>query len=459
MPVERTPPKPFRPSEVRLRFAEDFKARASRRTRDLPPEFRPLPQTPKKKTATMSTPPVVILPVTPRTPTPFHGEAHEDVEDWLQHYERVAHQKGWKPEQCLQNVHFVLEATARNWFENHEASITSWEQLKAELRGTFTNQQRRERAEELLQARIQGPNESVVSFVEDVLRLSNRANPQASEAKKLRMLMRGITENIFGGLVRCPPTTVETFVTDATNIERAMQARAALVDTGADYSALSGRLSQRLRKVTTPWDGLQIRTAGGHLITPVRRCTARFEIHGETCPVKFVVLRDCARNVILGMGFLGEYSAVIDLEANQLTLRKPVMTSVNQERTSAASATMRVLSEHVNLPPRSSVLVPVRTETAICGDALLEGNVQLLLGREVGVARGITKLQDGRTTVLVTNFRQEAQHLTKGIAVGHIEDLQDTAAIAEFSEDSPSSQHETASSSKLDIDPILPLPH
>ncbi|KAM7303445.1 retropepsin-like aspartic protease [Ixodes scapularis] len=87
----------------------------------------------------------------------------------------------------------------------------------------------------------------------------------------------------------------------------------ALVDTGADYSVLSGRLSRRLRKVTTPWDGPQIRTAGGHLITPVGRCTARVEIHGETCPVKFVVLQDCSRDVILGMDFLCEYGAVIDL--------------------------------------------------------------------------------------------------------------------------------------------------
>ena len=78
----------------------------------------------------------------------------------------------------------------------------------------------------------------------------------------------------------------------------------ALVDTGADYSVLSGRLSRRLRKVMTPWDGPQIQTAGGHLITPVGRCTARVEIPGETCPVKFVVLQDCSRDVILGMDFL-----------------------------------------------------------------------------------------------------------------------------------------------------------
>ncbi|KAM7307971.1 hypothetical protein ISCGN_011606 [Ixodes scapularis] len=110
----------------------------------------------------------------------------------------------------------------------------------------------------------------------------------------------------------------------------------ALVDTGADYSVLSGRLSRRLRKVMTPWDGPQIRTAGGHLITPVGRCTARVEIHGETCPVKFVVLQDCSRDVILGMDFLCEYGAVIDLGANQLTLRKPVLPPVETNTTSTA---------------------------------------------------------------------------------------------------------------------------
>ena len=173
----------------------------------------------------------------------------------------------------------------------------------------------------------------------------------------------------------------------------------ALVDTGADYSVLSGKFSRRLRKVTTPWDGPQIRTAGGHLITPVGRCTARVEILGETCPVKFVVLQNCARDVILGMDFLCEYGAVIDLGANRLTLRKTVLPPQEPKPTSAA---VRVIADHVNLPPRSSVFVPDVTDAATCGEVLLEGNVQLLLGR--GIARGVTELQDGRTVVLVTNF-------------------------------------------------------
>ncbi|MDD9361718.1 MAG: hypothetical protein PV344_02180, partial [Anaplasma sp.] len=177
----------------------------------------------KKKAPTMSTvtvsqqtpagPSVVYLPVAPRTPTPFHGEIHEDVEDWLNQYDRVANFNNWTPEQRLQNLYFALEGTAKRWFENHEPTLTSWDVCRSELRRTFATQHRRERAEDLLRMRTQGPNETVTSFVEDVLRLSARADPQATDERKLRILMRGVRDEIFGGLVRNPPATVEAFVT------------------------------------------------------------------------------------------------------------------------------------------------------------------------------------------------------------------------------------------------------
>ncbi|CAN8001119.1 unnamed protein product, partial [Ixodes hexagonus] len=42
----------------------------------------------------------------------LQGELYEDVEDWLQHYERVALHNRWTEEQRLQNVYFALEGTA-----------------------------------------------------------------------------------------------------------------------------------------------------------------------------------------------------------------------------------------------------------------------------------------------------------------------------------------------------------
>ncbi|KAG0424509.1 hypothetical protein HPB47_028273 [Ixodes persulcatus] len=172
-----------------------------------------------KDTPTTVAPPDVYLPVAPRTLTPFHGEIHEDVEDWIQHYERVARHNGWTAEQYLQNLYFSLEGTARRWFENHEAALTSWDACVNELKRAFMNLHRRQRAEDFLQARTQGPYETVTSFVEDILRLSSRADPQATDEKKLRFLMRGVKSEIFGGLIRNPPTTVEEFVAEATNID------------------------------------------------------------------------------------------------------------------------------------------------------------------------------------------------------------------------------------------------
>ncbi|KAM7294645.1 hypothetical protein ISCGN_024151 [Ixodes scapularis] len=51
-----------------------------------------MPDKPKPKKTTMANQPhtpasasVVYLPVAPRTPAPFHGESHEDIDDWVQH--------------------------------------------------------------------------------------------------------------------------------------------------------------------------------------------------------------------------------------------------------------------------------------------------------------------------------------------------------------------------------------
>ncbi|KAH9366876.1 hypothetical protein HPB48_021758 [Haemaphysalis longicornis] len=63
--------------------------------------------------------------------------------------------------------------------------MTSWESFKEGLRRAFPNRFRRERAEELLRTHAQGPTESVTSFVEDVLQLSTRADPLATEETKL----------------------------------------------------------------------------------------------------------------------------------------------------------------------------------------------------------------------------------------------------------------------------------
>ncbi|KAG0409998.1 hypothetical protein HPB47_012883 [Ixodes persulcatus] len=49
-----------------------------------------------------------------------------------------------------------------------------------------------------------GPNESVPSFIESLMRLSACADPQAKDDKKQRVLMRAMRDDIFAGLVHNP---------------------------------------------------------------------------------------------------------------------------------------------------------------------------------------------------------------------------------------------------------------
>lgn len=151
---------------------------------------------------------------------------------------------------------------------------------------------------------------------------------------------------------------------------------------------------------------------------------------------------------------LCEYGAVINLGENRLTLWTPVPPS---EKPQTESAPVRVAADHVNLPPQSSVVVPVVTDSATCGKVVLEGDIQLLLGKGIGITGGITELQDGRTGLLMMNFRQETQHPTKDITVGHVEELRNSGEIAARTEEFSSPQQDSTSPEQLDVDPSFQI--
>lgn len=93
----------------------------------------------------------------------------------------------------------------------------------------------------------------------------------------------------------------------------------ALVDTGADFSIMQQELADRLKKVKTPWSGPSIRSAGGQLMTPTGKCTARLVVDDSNFVATFVILPDCCKELILGMDFLREYGAVINIPERIVT--------------------------------------------------------------------------------------------------------------------------------------------
>ena len=80
-----------------------------------------------------------------------------------------------------------------------------------------------------------------------------------------------------------------------------------------------------------------------------------------------LVLRECSRDVILGVDFLQEYGAVIDLRGGVVTFSADQAIDTNDDN--RRDNALRVSAESVTLPPRASVLVEV-----MCG-GMREGGV------------------------------------------------------------------------------------
>ncbi|XP_077505725.1 glutamine--fructose-6-phosphate aminotransferase [isomerizing] 2-like [Amblyomma americanum] len=78
---------------------------------------------------------------------------------------------------------------------------------------------------------------------------------------------------------------------------------------------------------------------------------------------------------------------------------------------------LHIVENDVTVPPRCSVLVLVWNDLFHDYEGLAEGHAPLLLELGLVVARGLVRLCDGHTHILLTNFSNEYRHLIKGTAI------------------------------------------
>ncbi|XP_075723603.1 uncharacterized protein LOC142765791 [Rhipicephalus microplus] len=214
---------------------------------------------------------------------------------------------------------------------------------------------------------------------------------------------------------------------------------------------MSAVFADQLKKVLTSWEGPQVRTAGGHVITPKGRCTARVDMEGHTYPTVFVVQDQCSQNVILGADFLSANKAIIDLQAQTITLSPD--TGVTRNPSPALSAELMILDEHVTMPPRSSAVIPEGADCCICAEGLVEANQSLLFEKGLAIARGIVHIVEGTVSVLITNFCSEYRHLAKGTTVALFETIPDISDVLTIDDTLHPRTHDVF----FNVNPALPL--
>lgn len=159
-------------------------------------------------------------------PELFTGNAESDVEDWLKSYERVSQHNGWDDSFKLANVVFFLKDTALRWYDNHEEGINSWDGFKTSFADAFGQpEHRKQRAQDQLLHRYQSTTESSTAYIEDVLRLCHRVDPQMSENDKIRHLFKGLSQELFSIVAPRSPNTVADLVSECRKYEELDNAR------------------------------------------------------------------------------------------------------------------------------------------------------------------------------------------------------------------------------------------
>ncbi|CAN7950448.1 unnamed protein product, partial [Ixodes hexagonus] len=161
-----------------------------------------------------------------RHPKTFAGLRDDDVEDWLDGYERVSLYNKWDNQAKLRNAIFYLADVAKIWFTNHEDEIATWPDFKTHLVEIFGKpSDRKASAERKLAARLQSLNETSTSYIEDVLALCRRVDKDMTEADRVRHVMKGISEEAFNVLLVHNPTTVKDITTHCQRLYEARNSR------------------------------------------------------------------------------------------------------------------------------------------------------------------------------------------------------------------------------------------
>lgn len=161
-----------------------------------------------------------------RDPQVFAGLRGDDVDDWLDSYNRVSAFNRWDDSMKLLNVVFYLTDVAKTWFLNHEDDLTDWGAFTQQLRQIFgTSASRSESAMKKLSQRLQHAGETYTSYIEDVLALCRRANKDMPESDKVRHILKGISTLAFNALAVQNPTSVRDVTTICQRLDELQSGR------------------------------------------------------------------------------------------------------------------------------------------------------------------------------------------------------------------------------------------
>lgn len=158
-------------------------------------------------------------------------------------------------------------------------------------------------------------------------------------------------------------------------------------------------ICRKLKKVSTPYNGIHLKSASGRIISPSAMCTARINIQGKHHHVQFIILPSCSHDIILGWDFLAANNAFIDCAKPELSLE----TESFVEPSNTTSSQRCTITRDTLVPARMSVIMPIAPEYAYIGDALVESAPDIIWKKDIVVPSCMATFGPFGTDVLAVN--------------------------------------------------------
>jgi len=131
-------------------------------------------------------------------PNKFSGAVHENIDSFIQKYNKASSINGWSEEQKKSFLAIYLHNTASTFLDNYENSnpATTWEQIENALRLEFEPTAQNHMLRTMLEKRKQLPDETTASYINDAENLCKRIDPNMPQTEIAHTIMKGLKPEI-----------------------------------------------------------------------------------------------------------------------------------------------------------------------------------------------------------------------------------------------------------------------
>jgi len=129
-------------------------------------------------------------------------------------------------------------------------------------------------------------------------------------------------------------------------------------------------------------------------------------------PVQAMILKDLPFDIVLGMDFLNNYKAVINISKNSLQLET--------DTDPVSKEIYAILNHNSELPPGCETIVDVKSSNPIQGTSLIATSTVLAERKMIHVAKRIIEFKDKLSQVIISNLGCKHVSLPKGTILATI---------------------------------------